>query len=215
MENRPPEDDASIAALANIAESYIARRQHHVSLLMWCGGNELQGGLDGSHRGVGKPVDDSHPLIKRLDQFAAANDPGHRFVATSSSGPLFSAERKNFGQGLHWDVHGPWKADADLEVWRQYWQDVDGLFHSEVGSPGASSAEIIQRFKGDCDTLPGDESNPLWRRTSWWIEWPLFIQEKGRVPSGLDEYVNWSQQCQCVTIVARSSGRISSPAAVG
>jgi beta-mannosidase len=206
VDNWPPEDEASIAALANIAESYIARRQYHVSLLLWCGGNELQGGLDGSHAGIGRPVDDSHPLIKRLEQIVAANDPGHRFVATSSSGPLFSAERKNFGQGLHWDVHGPWKADADLEVWRQYWQDVDALFHSEVGSPGASPAEIIQRFKGDCDPLPGDESNPLWRRTGWWIEWPLFIQEKGHAPASLEEYVMWSQdrQAKALAIVARA-----------
>ncbi len=55
--------NSSIAEMAEIAASYIERRQHHVSLLLWCGGNELQGGLDGSKTGVGKPVDASHPLI--------------------------------------------------------------------------------------------------------------------------------------------------------
>jgi len=177
-----------------------------VSLLMWCGGNELQGALDGGKQGSGKPVDEQHPLIKRLAQVAAANDPGRRFVATSSSGPLFSAERKNFGQGLHWDVHGPWKADADLEVWRAYWQDVDALFHSEVGAPGASPADIIRRYKGDLAPLPGDDTNPLWRRTSWWIEWPLFIQEMGHAPASLEEYVDWSQarQADALTIVAQA-----------
>jgi beta-mannosidase len=206
IDNWPPEDEASIAALAEIAESYIARRQHHVSLLMWCGGNELQGGLDGSKTGVGKPVDDDHPLIKRLAQVVAANDAGRRFVATSSSGPLFSAERKNFGQGLHWDVHGPWKADPDLEVWRSYWQDVDALFHSEVGAPGASPVELIMRFKGEYSPAPGTQANPLWRRTPWWIEWPLFVQQKGREPASLEEYVAWSQerQSQALTIVARA-----------
>jgi beta-mannosidase len=206
LENWPPEDEASIAALEEIAESYVARRQHHVSLLMWCGGNELQGGLDGSKTGGGKPVDETHPLIRRLAQVVAANDAGRRFVATSSSGPLFSAERKNFGQGLHWDVHGPWKADPDLNVWRSYWQDVDGLFHSEVGAPGASPVDIILRFKGDLPAVPGTEDNPLWRRTPWWIEWPLFVQEKRREPSSLEEYVAWSQerQSQALSIVARA-----------
>ena len=47
-ENWPPEDAVSIEELSAIARSYIHRRQHHASLLMWSGGNELQGGLDGS-----------------------------------------------------------------------------------------------------------------------------------------------------------------------
>jgi beta-mannosidase len=206
IDNWPPEDEASIAAIAEIAESYIARRQHHVALLMWCGGNELQGALDGGKQGSGKPVDNHHPLIKRLEQVVAANDPGRRFVATSSSGPLFSAERKNFGQGLHWDVHGPWKADADLEVWRAYWQDEDALFHSEVGAPGASPVDTILRYKGDLAEVPGDDSNPLWRRTSWWIEWPLFVQEKKHEPTKLAQYVDWSQERQAaaLTIVAQA-----------
>jgi hypothetical protein len=36
---------------------------------------------------------------------------------------------------------------------------------------------------------PGDVSNPLWRRTSWWIEWPEFVSATGREPRDLEEYV--------------------------
>jgi beta-mannosidase len=45
---------------------------------------------------------------------------------------------------------------------------------------------------------------PLWRRTSWWIELPEFIQEKGRPPQNLEEYVDWSQkrQAEALAIVA-------------
>jgi len=204
LDNWPPEDSASIETLAKVAESYVLRRQHHASLLAWCGGNELQGDLEGNKIGVGKPVDASHPLIGRFASIVAEKDPGRRFMSTSSSGPRFNAAREDFGKGLHWDVHGPWKADPDLEVWRNYWRDVDALFHSEVGAPGASPAELIRRSRGELPELPGTLENPLWRRTSWWIEWPEFIQEKGRPPQDLQEYVDWSQkrQAQALAIVA-------------
>ncbi len=204
VDNWPPEDTASISALAAIAESAVARRQHHASLLCWCGGNELQGDLDGSKTGGGKPVSLSHPLIQRLAEVTTRLDPGRRFLPTSSSGPRFSAERASFGKGLHWDVHGPWKAPLDLNEWQSYWQEVDALFHSEVGAPGASSAELILFSAGDLPVLPGTADNPLWRRTSWWIEWAEFIATHDREPNNLEEYVTWSQerQAQALSIVA-------------
>jgi beta-mannosidase len=42
LENWPPEDEASIASMAEIAKSFVTRRHHHAALLMWSGGNELQ-----------------------------------------------------------------------------------------------------------------------------------------------------------------------------
>lgn len=198
MENWPPEDEGSIAALAEIAESYIERRQHHVSLIIWCGGNELQGALDGSKTGGGKPVDISHPMLARLGEIVEREDPTRRFLPTSSSGPLFYAQPENYGKGLHWDVHGPWKATGNLDGdWTDYWSKDDSLFRSETGSPGACSADITRRYAGDLDPYPGTADNPLWNRhTSWWVEWPVFIEEIGREPRDLEEYVEWSQQRQ-------------------
>ncbi|MCY3023658.1 MAG: hypothetical protein NTW87_32155, partial [Planctomycetota bacterium] len=80
VENWPPEDAASIERMKDIASSYIERRQHHVSLALWCGGNELQGGLEGSKEGIGKPVDTAHPMIKALAETVARHDPGRRFL---------------------------------------------------------------------------------------------------------------------------------------
>ena len=93
IEDWPPEDNASIDDMAKIAASYIARRQHHVSLALWCGGNELQGSLDGAKTGTGKPIDCSHPMIKRLSEIVAQTDHGHRFIPASASGPR-EAERR-------------------------------------------------------------------------------------------------------------------------
>ena len=120
-ENWPPEDPRAIAEMRDITAGYIARRQHHPALLLWCGGNELQGGLDGSKKGCGKPVDYTHPMIGMMREKVQRLDPTRRFLPTSSSGPRFTAEEENFGKGLHHDVHGPWNAAGSLEQAFAYW----------------------------------------------------------------------------------------------
>ncbi len=206
VDNWPPEDETSIEALSFTAKSYIARRQHHVSLLCWCGGNELQGDLQGGKIGIGKPVDLSHPLIKRFADIVAEEDEGRRFLVTTSSGPRFYINPDDIGKGLHWDVHGPWKLPAGMEEWRSYWDKVDALFHSEVGAPGCSPVNIISSFSGGMELMPASIANPYWRRTSWWIEWEEFSQEMGREAGSLQEFVEWSQnrQAQALAIVANA-----------
>jgi beta-mannosidase len=200
VENIPPDDEQAITDMVGIAESFIARRQHHPSLVLWSGGNELIG-LDW------RPLDTSHPMLGRLQWIVREQDPTRRFLATSPGGPRFSATRSDFGKGVHWDVHGPWKPDGDLTSWADYWRADDALFRSEVGSPGASSIEIIRRFAGDLREMPVGASNPLWRRpVSWWVEVEQFVVEHGREPESLEEYVAWSQkrQAQALTIAVRA-----------
>jgi beta-mannosidase len=182
--------------LCEIALSYIVRRQHHACLLLWCGGNELQGTIDGGKAGCGKPVPKDHPLMVRWARLVEREDPGRRFLETSSSGPRFTADEKDFGKGLHWDVHGPWAMSGTFADWERYWRNDDSLFRSETGCPGASPVDIIEEFAGAMPAVPGTLDNPLWRRTKWWIEWPKFVVEKGREPRDLAEYVAWSQDRQ-------------------
>ena len=197
LDNWPPEDAIAIREMSEIAESYVMRRHYHPSLIVWCGGNELQGGPDGSKEGVGKPVDRSHPMIAALADTVARLDPARRFLPTSSSGPRFGADPVEFGKGLHHDVHGPWLLpEGTLDGAARYWQSDDALFRSEVGVPGASPADIIQEFSGGLPVMPASADNPLWRRTLWWIQWPEFLEEYGRVPADLDEFVAWSQDRQ-------------------
>jgi beta-mannosidase len=207
-ENWPPEDDASIGTLEAIAASYIARRQHHASLLMWCGGNELQGDLQGTKFGTGLPVTLDHPLMRRWAALVEREDPGRRFMPTSSSGPRFFARAEDFGQGLHWDVHGPWSPPgATPAEWAAYWHADDALFRSETGAPGASDAALIRRHAGEMPVTPGTMANPLWRRFCWWIEWEAFAREQGREPESLEEYVAWSQarQAEALTLAISAS----------
>ena len=208
IENWPPEDEQSIEAQSGIVQSYVERRQHHASLILWCGGNELQGDLDGGKMGGGKPNDLSHPLLARFGEIISREDPTRRFIPTSSCGPRFYASAEDYGKGLHWDVHGPWKADGNLdEGWTQYWANDDSLFRSETGSPGACSAELTRKYCGDIDPFPCTAENPLWNRhTNWWVEWSTFANENGRDARDLDEYVAWSQERQkkALTIAVRA-----------
>ncbi len=197
IENLPPDDPNSLEEMAKIAESYIARRQHHASLVIWCGGNELHGNNEGELANAGKPVDGSHPMIAMLADIVKRMDPKRRFIFTSPSGPVFYAHEDNFGKGLHWHVHGPWKATGSLEDWKRYWENDDAFCRSESGAPGASSADLIRKYAGNLEVMPASAENPLWRRCStWWIEWDVFKTERGREPSSLEEYVEWSQQRQ-------------------
>ncbi len=208
VDNLPPSDEKAIDDMEKIARTYINRRQHHVSLTIWCGGNELQmPTIDGAGSG-GVPVTSDHPMIARLKSVVEEMDPSRRFLPTSPVGPRFGANANEFGKGVHWCVHGPWKAEGKLDdSWKEYWAGDDSLFRSETGAPGASSVEIILKSLGDCSISPMTPDNPFWRRTSpWWIETGQFTAEFGRDPKDLEELVAWSQKRQkdalCVAVKA-------------
>ena len=197
LENWPPEDEVSIASLAKIAKSFVARRHHHAALLMWSGGNELQGDMAGRKTGFGKPCDGSHPMLQRLQEVVQKLDPIHRYIPTSPLGPLSGADIQDFGKGLHWDVHGPNAAMRDEETAKAYWDADDALFRSEVYCSGASSTGLVRKYAGEMQVYPAKASNPYWARlTTWWLDWHLLAADHGREPADLDEYVNWSQTRQ-------------------
>jgi beta-mannosidase len=194
VENTPPDDPASIDALCRMARTFVARRQHHPSLVLWGGGNEL---LDRDM----KPYDVSHPMLGALQRVFQEEDPARRYVPTSPSGPRWGIEEQYVGKGLHWDVHGPWKPKTDLAAWKVFWESADALFYSEIGAPGAAPAGLIRKYAGELPVMPVDPSNPLYCITlSWWTENAQFETEKGRAPTSLEEYVDWSQARQAETL---------------
>lgn len=207
IENWPPEDETSIEEMAQIAASFIERRQHHVSLTLWSGGNELQGDLEGRKTGGGKPCDATHPMLKRLKEVVEKLDPGRRYIPTSPSGPRASANPEEWGKGLHWDVHGPYVGSLSVEGWNGYWKHDDALFRSELCAAGASPASIIRQYRGDLGEFPATAENPYWGRpTNWWIDWPALAVQHGRDPKDLEEYVQWSQarQAELLSVAVRS-----------
>lgn len=206
LENWPPEDEASIAAVAEIAASFVKRRRHHASLLLWSGSNELQGDLSGAKTGMGMPCSPDHPMFVRLREVTEALDPLHRFIHTSPSGPRAGANPADFGKGLHWDVHGGGAMMTEIEKAREYWAADDALFRSEIYCPGSSSAAIIAKYAGDFEVYPASTDNPYWTRlTTWWNDWKKMIQIHGREPADMAEYINWSQTYQA-TMLAGEMG---------
>ena len=194
-ESVPPNDEYSMNMLADAARSYIDRLQHHPSVVLWGGGNELN--RSQTRSGMGGPCDLSEPLLQWFADLVEEFDPHRRFVATSPTGPSFNADEKNFGKGVHWDVHGPWKNPYDtFAEWEVYWEADDALLRSETGAAGASPAQLIQKYAGNVSPFPSAEDNPLWRRTSWWNDWTVFLKEFGREPESLEEFTEWSADYQ-------------------
>lgn len=194
-ESVPPADEKSITLFSAAARSYIERFQHHPCLCLWGGGNELNTGQ--TRQGMGVPCDDSEPLLREFSRLVEELDPARRYVATSPTGPVFYPDEKDFGKGLHWDVHGPWKNHfGGLDGWDRYWEGDDALLRSETGAAGASPAELIREYAGDLDPLPVSLDNPVWARTPWWIDDEAFREVFGREPDSLDEYVEWSRAYQ-------------------
>lgn len=205
IENCPPYAPEAIDSLTRIARSYVQRRAHHVSLLLWSGGNELTWGGPDEKAGI-TPVDYRHPCIAALRQTLADCDPHHRFIATSPTGPRFCADAKEYGQGLHHDIHGPWGLggfegdtfEARLEQWRAYWADDDALLRSELGMPGAASPECIARY-ADVEHL-WPPQNQYWAHTAaWWIQWELCRPIMGSIQDaqkGIAVYIKETQKYQ-------------------
>ncbi len=194
IDNVPPDDPLSIAGVSAILRSFILRRQHHAALLLWCGGNELH---SRSPEGYGVPMTTAHPLIGRLAETVKEYDPTRRFLPTTATGPRFYADAKDFGKGLHWNTHGPWKLWGSMEAWQEYWHADDALFRAETGAPGACNADIIRQYAGEYDPMPITDTSPVWRRPlTWWVEVGAFKEEFGREPNTLEEYVEWSQARQ-------------------
>lgn len=169
LENEPPDSGAVIKRLCAIASSYIERRGHHASLLLWSGGNELTVDLNGMQ----VPAGYNHPCIAALRGTVRAEDPGRRFIPTSASGPRFGGAPEDFGKGLHHDIHGPWGIEGfvkDMDEWRAYWAKDDALFRSEVGMPGAAALDSIERYSGGQQVMP--PQGEYWRHAAaWWTQW--------------------------------------------
>ncbi len=197
IDNNPPEGLEEIEGITTIVKSYLNTNQHHVSILLWCAGNEL---YDSNN----VPLTDKHKMIGAMKDLVSMMDPSRRFVDGSPSGPNASAVRSNFGSGNNWDTHGPWTLPFSLEdktmiSVNDFWSKNDALFISEAGVPGAMSSDMIKKYSGGYNPLPASIENPLWRNINWWIDWDTFIEDNNGQPTdNLETYVSWSQKRQSI-----------------
>jgi beta-mannosidase len=207
VDNWPPEDPETLMILTTIVASYIRRRAHHPSLAVWCGGNELLGGGEGGGE-PDVPVDYTHPCVAAMRAAVEHGDPGRRFLPTSASGPCEWGHRADFGKGIHHDVHGPWGFSPgceDMAAWKQFWAEDDSLIRSEVGMPGAMSAELFARY-GDGQAWP--PTTEYWNHLSgWWTQWERFREDFEDLPAdqALTAYIERTRADQAEAYAAAAS----------
>lgn len=199
FDNWPPEDPTAIKEMVEIGESYVERRGHHASLILWCGGNELHRVADGDPTGTRVSADANHPMLDALQRMTAARDPRRRYVPSSPSGPRFFYDARESGQGVHWDIHGPWRVEGTMDDWQAYWDSDDAMLRSEVGCPGPSNWDSLSQFTPVMSYAIPKEDIPPFRRPIdpwWWGEWNAFLEEHGCEPESVEEYVRWFSQRQ-------------------
>ena len=209
VDNEAPRDPVVIAELEIIATDYIRRRSHHASLLLWCGGNELQSCPEISG-GPSAPLTEAHPALDALERVVQREQPGIRFLPTSPSGPVFFAHRAEMGKGIHHHVHGPWDKNSPEADWQDYWSHDDSLLRSETGVTGVSSVNLLERYAGEESIWPPNSDNPWWRHSaSWWYQWDMFKAEfkSDETPAAcIARFVSLSQarQARFLAIAARN-----------
>lgn len=191
VDNLPPSDDPEVMnRLKKIAQTYIIKRRHHASHIIWCSGNELM--YDGR-----KPVDFFHRNVRMLDAVVKELDPGKIFLPSSASGPTFKQLEADFGKGIHHDVHGPWDYMGDEEHYR-FFNHEDALFRSETGCPACMSMENIEHYSNGMPLWPPTAENRYWNFPgAYWIRFKEICELFGEFKENeLKKYVDSTRLIQ-------------------
>ncbi|HYF79469.1 MAG TPA: glycoside hydrolase family 2 TIM barrel-domain containing protein [Symbiobacteriaceae bacterium] len=187
IENKPSTEPEFIEMMVREAEAIIPKRRNHPSLVIWCGGNELQG-LDGL------PLDDTEPVLAALKATVARLDPDRYWLATSPTGRQFSNTIKTIEQdplGMH-DVHGPWEHQGLTEQYTLYNRGAC-LLHSEFGAEGMTNLETLNATISPANQWPATRDNPVYFHLgSWWVNEPLVQKAFG----GISEIVSLQKASQ-------------------
>ena len=165
IESTPSEAPEYVELMRKEAQQIVPSLQHHPSLVLWCGGNELQ-------TPDGLPLADA-PVLSALCQVAKAH--GYPWLPTSPSGPRFMNDPQEPEEN-QLDVHGPWEHQG-LERQYSLWNGAKARLHSEFGVEGMSRLETLERTIPPEHRWPAIKANQhYFHRGPWWINEPL-VQE--------------------------------------
>jgi beta-mannosidase len=166
LDNATNVDPVYLDELCRVSRHEIERIRAHPSRVVWCGGNELM--WSNYH-----PVTLDDPNIARLAELVHEVDPETPFLPTSPSGVRFAADLREFGHGLHDDVHGPWLYQGP-HAHCSYFNADDAKLRSELGTPAPARLSALHHYAGEMALWPDDPSNDYWRhRGSWWVPRPI------------------------------------------
>lgn len=164
----PSDDPAYVDTVLDAARQIVARRRNHASLVLWCGGNELDG-TDG------RPARGSEPVLVGLEKVVGELDPDRPWLPTSPTGPAatFTAPAVEADPDGQHDVHGPWEHQG-LTGQHELYARATSLFHSEFGVEGMADRATIEAYLSPAHRWPADRSNPhVVHRGDFWVNTPL------------------------------------------
>ncbi|MDQ0889495.1 beta-mannosidase [Paenibacillus sp. V4I9] len=189
--NKPSEDEAFITMMVQEAGQIIPRKRNHPSLVLWCGGNELQDSDD-------RPLDDTEPVLGALKQVVETLHPDALWLPTSPTGRCFSNTLDNIEQdptGQH-DVHGPWEFQGLSQQYELYNKGTS-LLHSEFGVEGMTHLKTLNLTISESNQWPATRDNPIYfHRGSWWINEPMIQSSFGNELHNPEELIRASQFLQ-------------------
>lgn len=162
IDNEASVDNNFLQLLKKTAEAVIRQKRNHVSLTIWCGGNEL---MDSGCR----PLDKRHTNICMLKELVEELSPVQLFLPTSASGPSQWLNPNKIGMNLHHDIHGQWRY-LGVEKHYTYYNANDCLIHTEFGVQGCASLQSLELIMEQKDLWPVIRDNPTWKHhgAAWW-----------------------------------------------
>ncbi len=177
VDRKPSEDMEYIAMIVREAEAIVPRKRNHPSLVIWGGGNELEG-LDFL------PLDDSEPAIAAQRAVVERLDPDRYWLPTSASGPmpfLGINTIRNRPMSLH-DVHGPWHFQGLTQQYTLY-NESTSLLHSEFGVEGLTNLRTLLTLFSPENLWPATRDNPVWYHlgAGWWLSETLWREFWGEM----------------------------------
>jgi beta-mannosidase len=192
MASTPASDAEFVDLMVREAHAVVPPRRHHPSLVLWCGGNELQDEK-------GNPLDESAPVLSALRDAVRELDPDRAWLPSSPSGVEFLNRADNIARnpdGLH-DVHGPWEHQGLTEHNGLYDMGTC-LLHSEFGVEGMANRRTLERLVPDeADRWPTGRENPVYAHLgAWWNNAPLVQNSFGARIDDVDTMRRASQHLQ-------------------
>ncbi len=153
--------------LLQVSKEYIIRRRHHVSHIIWCGGNELLFNNVSSDDGLLPQNEKTSYNLLMLKKLVEELDAGKCYYPASPNGENFIYDEKRIGK--HTDTHGPWDYLGQENHYKTFNND-DSFLKSEVGSPAPARLNELVRYCDKLDMFPPNSENILWNsRGNWWI----------------------------------------------
>jgi len=191
IQSAPSDEPDVVAAFAADARELVPARRDHPALVLWGGGNELQG--DAGPLGT-----DDSAVLRALAQVVRELDPERGWLPTSPSGPEFHHRLDVIARdpAAQHDVHGPWEYQG-TEAQHTLAAAGTALAHTEFGVEGMANRRLFEHLVPAEAREPADRTNPLMRHLGEW--WNNAAQLEGLFGAGmtLDELRRASQWLQC------------------